>query len=84
METPTIIGLLAGILTTVSFLPQLIKAWRTKSTGDISLVMYVVFVIGVSLWLAYGIFLNSLPVILANAVTLLLALFIVALKIRYR
>ena len=79
-----LIGLLAGVLTTVSFLPQLVKAWRTRSTGDISLAMYVVFTVGVSLWLIYGVYLNSLPVIAANAITLVIALFILALKIRYR
>lgn len=80
----TIIGFLAGTLTTVSFLPQLVKAWRTRSTGDISLAMYVVFVLGVFLWLVYGIFLASLPVIAANAITLVIAIVILLLKIRYR
>ncbi|MDX9858415.1 MAG: SemiSWEET transporter [candidate division Zixibacteria bacterium] len=84
MDTMTIIGFLAGTLTTVSFLPQLVKAWRTRSTGDISLAMYVVFVLGVFLWLVYGIFLASLPVIAANAITLVIAIVILLLKIRYR
>jgi MtN3 and saliva related transmembrane protein len=84
MDTMTLIGLLAGTLTTVSFLPQLAKAWKTRSTGDLSLSMYAVFTLGVSLWLVYGMYLNSLPVIAANAITLLIALLILILKIRYR
>jgi MtN3 and saliva related transmembrane protein len=84
MEGVTIIGLLAGALTTVAFFPQLFKTWRTKSTKDVSLLMYAVFCAGILLWLIYGIFINSLPVILANAVTFVLALCILALKIRYR
>ena len=84
MDTITVIGLIAGTLTTVSFLPQLLKIWQSRSTKDISLAMYVIISTGVLLWLLYGLFTGSLPVILANAVTLLIALSILALKIRYR
>ena len=78
------LGLLAGVLTTVSFLPQLVQAWRSRSTRDISLSMYAIISIGVLLWLIYGVMIASLPVILANAASLLIVLLILALKIRYR
>lgn len=77
------IGLIAGTLTTIAFLPQLIKTWRSKSARDISLGMFVFFTIGVGLWLVYGIFTGARPVIAANAVTLALALVILGLKLRH-
>jgi len=77
------LGLTAGALTTIAFVPQLTKAWRTRSTGDLSWGMLVTFSTGVLLWLIYGLWIDSLPVILANAVTLLLQAGIVSLKIRY-
>ena len=83
-EAVTAIGLVAGTLTTISFLPQLIHTLRIKSAKDISYVMLIAFMTGVILWLIYGIFLQALPIILANAVTLALILAILALKIRYR
>ncbi|MDH4087529.1 MAG: SemiSWEET transporter [Nitrospira sp.] len=78
-----ILGVTAGTLTTVAFIPQLAKALKSKSTGDLSWGMVLTFTIGVLLWLIYGIWIDSLPVILANAVTLLLQLGIVSLKIKY-
>jgi MtN3 and saliva related transmembrane protein len=77
------IGLLAGLLTTVAFVPQVMKIYRTKSGRDISARMFTMFSIGIALWLYYGVLLQSLPIILANAVTLILTLAILALKIRY-
>jgi MtN3 and saliva related transmembrane protein len=77
------IGLVAGLLTTISFIPQARHAWRTRSTKDISLAMYLAFTCGVLLWLIYGILIGSLSVVLANAVTLALALFILVLKVRH-
>jgi MtN3 and saliva related transmembrane protein len=84
MDTIMLLGLLAGTLTTVSFLPQLVKAWCSRSTRDISLAMYAIISSGVLLWLIYGVMISSLPVILANAASLLIVLLILALKIRYR
>ncbi len=78
-----ILGITAGTLTTVAFIPQLAKALKSKSTGDLSWGMVITFSTGVLLWLIYGIWIDSLPVILANAVTLLLQLGIVSLKIKY-
>lgn len=79
-----LIGAIAGTLTTVAFLPQVIKTWRTRSTADISTAMFVLFCSGVALWLIYGLMIEALPVILANAVTLLLAGSILVCKLRER
>ncbi len=84
MDWITLLGFAAAILTTSSFVPQIIKVMRTKSTNDISLWMYVVLCTGVFLWLIYGIFINSLPVILANAVTLALGMTVLLYKIKYK
>lgn len=78
------IGMLAGICTTVSFLPQAVKIIKTKDTTGISLYMYLIFTIGVFLWLIYGFFLKEIPIIVANGITFLLALTILSLKIRYK
>jgi len=78
-----LLGSLAGICTTAAFVPQVWQVWKTRSTKDISLTMYVVFVSGVALWLVYGVLIGSLPVIIANAVTLLLAFFILVMKLKY-
>ena len=77
------IGLSAGLLTTVSFIPQARHAWRTRSTKDLSLAMYLAFTLGVLLWLIYGIMISSLAVVVANAVTLALSLFILILKMSH-
>lgn len=79
-----LLGLIAGSLTTLAFVPQVIKTWRSKSGNDISLGMFLLFSTGVLLWLIYGILIDALPVILANTVTLLLSLTVLLLKLRYR
>lgn len=84
MNKVEIIGYLAGSLTTIAFLPQVVKASRTKSTHDISLLMFSLFSMGVFLWFIYGLFLNSLPVIIANAVVLVFALLILIMKLKYK
>jgi MtN3 and saliva related transmembrane protein len=78
-----LIGLAAAVCTTVSFVPQLIRIWRLRSAREISLIMFLVFSLGVFLWLLYGIFLHAFPIILANAVSLVLSLAILALKLRF-
>ncbi len=78
-----IIGLLAATLTTTAFLPQMIKTWQSKSANDVSYAMLITFIIGVFLWLIYGILNQDIPVILANAFTLLFNLAILYLKIKY-
>ena len=82
METIDIIGYAAATLTTVSFVPQVVKTWKTKSTEDISLVMFILFIIGLILWLIYGIILNAMPIILANLITCSLAIIITSFKVR--
>lgn len=77
-----LIGLVAAMLTTISFLPQTLMVLRTGRTDGISLAMYALFTTGVVGWLAYGILVDSLPVILANAITLALAATILCLKVR--
>lgn len=84
MDYITILGLIAGTLTTVAFLPQLAKTWQTKSAKDVSLGMLTIFSTGVFLWLIYGFYLQALPIILANLITLIFNLIILGLKIRYR
>jgi MtN3 and saliva related transmembrane protein len=82
-ETIDLIGLAAGSLTTISFVPQVLKIWRTKSGRDVSYGMFLLFSLGVLLWLIYGLALDAMPVIAANAVTLVLALVVLGLKFRY-
>lgn len=84
MDVINILGMTAGGLTTVSFLPQVIKTWKTKSAADISSGMFVLFSSGVFLWLLYGLALGASPIIIANAVTLALALLILILKLHYQ
>jgi len=84
MDFFTIIGLAAGFCTTLTFLPQALKTWRTKSTKDLSLGMYLIFCTGVALWLTYGILKSDLPIIITNAVTLILALSILYFKLTFK
>jgi MtN3 and saliva related transmembrane protein len=80
---PDLFGFAAAFLTTVSFIPQAVMTIRTRNTSGISRGMYVLFTVGVALWLVYGIYLMSWPMIFANTVTLGLAATILALKLRY-
>ena len=84
MLTPEIIGYLAALLTTCSFVPQAWLTFRTRDVKGISLGMYMVFACGVALWLAYGVMLAAWPIVIANTITLALALGILAMKLRYR
>lgn len=84
MDNAQWVGLAAGLLTTFAFIPQVLKIWRTRSAKDISLRMYIAFSIGVAMWLVYGILKQKPPIILWNAVTLVLAIAIVAMKLRFR
>ena len=76
-----ILGLVAGSLTTIAFVPQLIKVWRSKSAKDISYIMFIMFIIGIVLWEVYGWEIHSLPVVLFNVITFILALAILILKV---
>jgi MtN3 and saliva related transmembrane protein len=77
------IGYLAGLLATISFLPQVAKTMRERSAKDISMGMYVLFCAGATLWLVYGFLSCSRPLVISNLVTLALAGTILALKIRH-
>jgi MtN3 and saliva related transmembrane protein len=68
-----ILGILAGALTTVSFLPQVIKTYKSRSAADLSLGMFLLFTLGVLTWMIYGISIGKIPIIIANGVTLMLA-----------
>jgi MtN3 and saliva related transmembrane protein len=82
MELVTAVGLLAGTLTTIAYVPQVVKSWRTGSTADISLTMFAIMVSGVTLWLIYGAFVRDIPIVIANGATLLLAGTVLVLKIK--
>lgn len=84
MQYVDLIGLMAGTLTTLSFMPQVIKTWKTRSAKDVSLGMLVMFALGVILWIAYGYATKATPVICANFATLALIIVILALKYKYR
>ena len=84
METIEIIGLIAATLTTASFVPQVYKVYKSKSTADISLIMYAVLFVGIILWLIYGIQKDSMPIILANIITGILVGFVLILKLKYK
>ncbi len=79
----TLIGLAAAFCTTIAFLPQVIKTWRTRSTGDISLSMFLVFTTGIFLWLVYGLSIGDVPLITANGITFVLSGTILYFKLRH-
>ncbi|MEN9503523.1 MAG: hypothetical protein RI964_2808 [Pseudomonadota bacterium] len=81
MNSVDVLGLVAASLTSLSFLPQVIKTVRSRDTTSISLFMYSLFVTGVGCWLIWGIMVNQVPVIIANVVTLLLAAVILGMKL---
>ncbi len=83
MNTITLLGMVAGALTTVSLIPQVIKTVKSKSAGDMSLFMYLLFAAGISLWLLYGLLIQSLPIIVANTVTFVFAVTLLVLKLKY-
>lgn len=79
-----IIGYVAGSLTTLAFVPQVIQIYKSKSAKDVSLAMFLLFTLGVVMWLTYGLMTNSFPVVAANSVTLMLSLVILFFKYKYR
>lgn len=80
----TVIGILAGTLTTLAFVPQVLHTWRSKSTKDVSLNTFLMFCTGILLWLIYGLFKQDIAIILANFVTFILASIILGLKLKYK
>jgi MtN3 and saliva related transmembrane protein len=79
----TLIGLAAAFCTTIAFLPQVIQTWRTRSTKDISLWMFLVFTTGIFLWLVYGVIIRDAPLIAANGITFVLSGIILYFKVRH-
>ena len=83
MNTTTMVGFFAGFLTTISFLPQVVKTWKTRSASDLSLGMFSVFSVGVLFWLVYGFLMQEPPMILWNSVTLIFVLAILVMKLKF-
>ncbi len=79
-----LIGFLAAFLTTIAFLPQLYKTWQSKSADDVSLIMLILFILGLICWIIYGIEINSIPILLANIITFIFNFLILILKITYK
>lgn len=84
MDSITILGLVGGTLTTVSFLPQVFKTWKSRSAKDVSLWMFLILSLGIVMWIIYGFLIGSIPVIAANIVSFVLVFTILILKIIFR
>jgi len=84
MNSIQLLGLLAGSLTTAAFLPQVVKTWKSRSAKDLSLGMFLIFCLGVTMWLVYGFAVNDIPVIAANLLTLLLASTLLFFKLTFK
>jgi len=84
MDKTTLIGLVAGFLTTVAFVPQVIKIWKSRSANDVSLPAFAAFAVGVAGWIAFGVLKGEASIILWNVVTLVLAIAILVMKVRFR
>jgi MtN3 and saliva related transmembrane protein len=84
MDTILLVGYIAGALTTLSFVPQVLRAWKLKETRDLSLAMLLLFAVGILLWTFYGIWTGSMPIIAANVITFFLILILLGMKIKYR
>ena len=83
MELDTLLGYAAGFLTTIAFVPQVVKIWKSRSAHDVSLPTFIAFTVGVAFWLAYGFVKKEPPMILWNSVTLVLAGAILAMKLKF-
>lgn len=83
MSIATPVGLAAALFTTSAFVPQVVRAWRTRSTRDLSYGTFVTYAVGLSMWLTYGMMIGDVPLMLSNGTTLLLALTIIGLKARH-
>ncbi|MDA8086144.1 MAG: SemiSWEET transporter [Nitrospiraceae bacterium] len=83
MEGGNILGFAAGTLTTFSLVPQVVKAWRSRHTKDVSMGMFVTLCAGLLIWTVYGFSIHSLPVIITNIVSFVLGMIVIALKIKY-
>jgi MtN3 and saliva related transmembrane protein len=84
MTALDLLGMTAGCISSITFLPQVIKTWKTRSATDISLLMFTFATISVIMWLVYGIILGNIPIIFTNAMVLLFSLIMLYLKYRFR
>ncbi len=80
MDAATWVGYVAGTMTVIAFVPQVVKTWRSRSAADVSLAMYLIFAFGVFLWVVYGLVIHSTPVVAANVATLVLACTMIVFK----
>ena len=83
MDLITVVGLAAGLLTTLSLVPQVTKIWKTRSAKDVSRKMFIAFCLGVALWLVYGVAKGDVPMMIWNSISLVLALCILGMKLRF-
>ena len=83
MTNLDVLGLVATCFTTASFIPQVVRTWKTRDVSGISLPTYIIITIGLALWLAYGLFRQDLPLIVANSVMVVLTFSISAMKIAF-
>ncbi len=83
MNVVEVFGSIGAACTTLSFVPQVLQIWKTRSAKDVSLPMYLMFIVGIICWLVYGLMLNAWPIIIANVVTIVLALAVVVMKLRW-
>lgn len=84
MNSVEIVGIVAGALSCTTFLPQVIKTYKSKSTKDVSLAMFIIAAVSTSLWLIYGILISSFSLTFTNAIVLLLSIIMLYLKLKYR
>lgn len=84
MDSITILGLIGGTLTTSSFFPQVVKTWRSRSAKDVSSFMFILLSIGICFWIAYGFKIGSAPVIVANSISLVLTILMLAMKLVFK
>ncbi len=84
MEPVKILGLVAGALTTIAFIPQVVKTYQSRSAKDLSLGMFLIFCTGTMCWLSYGILIENLPIIAANTITLALCFLLLFFKFKYK
>jgi MtN3 and saliva related transmembrane protein len=84
LDLHNLVGYAAALLTTVAFVPQALKSWQTRDLSGVSLPMYCLFTVGVAMWLVYGVMLDSWPIIIGNAITIVFASVVLALKVAHR
>ena len=83
MDAMTALGIMAGSLTTLAYLPQVLKTWRSRSADGMSWSMLIILCVGIALWLIYGVYVHDMPLIMANLLTLIFSSAILGVKIRY-